>query len=149
MSHTKEPWCVDFGATGHPYYYIVAGKIPMDEAAVIATVRAETKVGPSGDEARANARRIVACVNACAGEDTHFLEYIVSEGKTLRGIREDELASTSRFVRELNATEEQRDELLAALKGMVEVFGDEFGQGDSDTVDRAMTAIAKVEGSGK
>lgn len=37
-------------------------------------------------------------------------------------------------------------ELLGALKGMIEVFGDEFGMGESETVDRAMAAIAKAEG---
>lgn len=37
-------------------------------------------------------------------------------------------------------------ELLGALSGMVEVFGDEFGMGDSETVDRARAAIAKAEG---
>lgn len=37
-------------------------------------------------------------------------------------------------------------ELLAALKGMLEVFGDEFGMGDSSVCDDARAAIAKVEG---
>ena len=37
-------------------------------------------------------------------------------------------------------------ELLAALKGMLEVFGDEFGIGDSSVCDDARAAIAKAEG---
>lgn len=36
-------------------------------------------------------------------------------------------------------------DLLGALRGMVEVFGDEFGMGESETVDRARAAIAKAE----
>ena len=37
-------------------------------------------------------------------------------------------------------------ELLDALKGMLEVFGDEFGMGNSSVCDDARAAIAKVEG---
>ena len=37
-------------------------------------------------------------------------------------------------------------ELLDALRGMLEVFGDEFGIGSSDTCDAARAAIAKAEG---
>lgn len=44
------------------------------------------------------------------------------------------------------ANRAQRDELLEALAGMVEVFGDEFGMGDSEAVDRARAIIAKAEG---
>ena len=46
---------------------------------------------------------------------------------------------------EIHEVRRQRDELLAALKGMVEVFGDEFGMGDSETVDRARAEISNVE----
>lgn len=38
-------------------------------------------------------------------------------------------------------------ELLAALKGMLEVFGDEFGIGDSSVCDDARAAIAKATGT--
>ncbi len=37
-------------------------------------------------------------------------------------------------------------ELLAALKGMIEVFGDKFGMGDSSVCDDARAAIAKATG---
>lgn len=39
-------------------------------------------------------------------------------------------------------------ELLEALEGMLEVFGDEFGAGESDTCDAARAAIAKARGEG-
>ena len=37
-------------------------------------------------------------------------------------------------------------ELLDALKGMLEVFGDEFGMGNSSVCDDARAAIAKATG---
>ena len=37
-------------------------------------------------------------------------------------------------------------ELLEALRGMLEVFGDEFGIGSSETCDAARAAIAKSTG---
>lgn len=49
-------------------------------------------------------------------------------------------------VEQLAKLQEQRDELLAALNGMLEVFGDEFGMGDSDICDKARAAIASVNG---
>ena len=39
-------------------------------------------------------------------------------------------------------------ELLEALRGMLEVFGDEFGIGSSETCDAARAAIAKATGGG-
>lgn len=54
------------------------------------------------DEDVANARRIVACVNACAGIDTELLEIIADNDKTLAGV--------------IANVEKQRDELLAALE---------------------------------
>ena len=49
-----------------------------------------------------NARRIVACVNACAGIDTELLEIIADNDKTLAGV--------------IANVEKQRDELLAELE---------------------------------
>lgn len=49
-----------------------------------------------------NARRIVACVNACAGIDTELLEIIEDNDKTLAGV--------------IANVEKQRDELLASLE---------------------------------
>ena len=50
----------------------------------------------------ANARRITACVNACAGIDTELLEIIADNDKTLSGV--------------IANVEKQRDELLAELQ---------------------------------
>ena len=85
------------------------------------------------DMTEANARRIVACVNACAG---------VSNG---------ELAMTTMSVvlARMNEAEQQRDELLAALEIIAaseEFHGDSFvcDFGTLQGVSRA--AIAKAKG---
>ena len=61
MSHTKEPWHVAIGNGT----MVIANRVP----AIATTI---------GDECRENARRIVACVNACAGIPTEKIE-----GKTI------------------------------------------------------------------
>lgn len=59
------------------------------------------------DEGRANARRIVACVNACAGVDTDLLEA-------------GELDKSAMLVIQENKDLKRRcDELLAALEGLL------------------------------
>lgn len=90
-------------------------------------------------QSEANARRIAACWNACEGLDTGLLKNITTLGDTLAS----RFRMRDKVERDLQA---QRDELLAALKGMLEVFGDEFGMGDSSVCDDARAAIAKAEG---
>lgn len=85
MSHTKEPWRVS--GTGH----LCAGD----------------KVIPY-DDLKADARRIVACVNACAELPTEDLDRFGLG--LIEKLREDEAFSLIK----------QRDELLAALKGLIE-----------------------------
>ena len=73
------------------------------------------------DDALANARRIVACVNACEGLETGFLE----SGSLIRGV--------GLYV-------EQNNELLDICRNVIE-----RGIGASD-IDAMKTAIAKAEG---
>lgn len=54
-------------------------------------------------DAQANARRIVACVNACEGIPTEVLE-----------------SGSHRIIQRYAAAERQRDELLAELKSAIE-----------------------------
>lgn len=79
----------------------------------------------------ANARRLVACWNACEGISTVRLERTVNN---LHG-----RASASDKLDELHA---QRDELLSALKVAEESVG------DSKSLEIVRAAIAKVEGTG-
>jgi len=72
----------------------------------------------------ANARRITACVNACAGIDTELLEIIEDNDKTLAGV--------------IANVEKQRDELLA--------FAEEVRRsGDTRLASMAIATIASVK----
>ena len=93
MNHTPEPWEVT------DLRYIRQSNEPRHVVA-----RASKMDGMD-----ANARRIVACVNACATMPTDDLEEMVSVGGNIRNLAE--------FADELR---KQRDELLAALTGLVE-----------------------------
>lgn len=97
MRHTKEPWSARINET-------VTIRDGQDNQIGILT-HLHTKSGGrrDADEVAANARRIVACVNACAGLDTGMLENVAMTG----GLVE-------RFAL-LNQTEGQRDELLCLL----------------------------------
>lgn len=126
--HTKEPWCLlpgdlifvsKVGGAGY-----IAKMMPLDAPR-------DRKGLPTdiSDEMCANARRIVACVNACAG---------VSNG---------ELAMTTMSVvlARMNEAEQQRDELLTALDGVLQWVA--YGQPDDlNHLDRAHAAIRNAKG---
>lgn len=90
MNHTQEPWCVNESASGDIFIsgadqsYVAEMGCPDDEATLI------------------DARRIVACVNACAGICTELLNP-----------ETDEYANLNQMVGNLIG---QRDELLDAIK---------------------------------
>lgn len=65
MNHTKEPW----EAKADPSYYGIVSEIYAMEK-FIASLGGVC----SPDEVEANARRIVACVNACVGITNEALE---------------------------------------------------------------------------
>jgi len=77
---------------------------------------------------QANARRIVACVNACEGIETSELEEIAVSGGML-GLREDVARAAK-----------QRDALLEALEELVSEFG------VCGLTEKARAAIAKATG---
>ena len=84
--------------------------------------------GLSPSEARANARRIVACVNACAGLSTKALEKY--PGMFLRIVE----------------CAEQRDELAAALRDVLRIAkAASIGvTGNARRIERAEVALAKL-----
>lgn len=99
MSHTKEPWVID-GDERHPDgsgAFISAYFSQPDGGRIGKTF---FNCGIDEEMCRANARRIVACVNACAGIETPTLE-----GLSLRKMADD-----------YRSAMRQRNELLAALK---------------------------------
>ena len=94
MSHTPEPWSVPqpiVDGAGLPF-------APVFATTLIAKVYS-TALGDT-DQATANARRIVACVNACAGIPIEVLE---------EGGQGTVTASMARLT-------EQRDKLLAVCE---------------------------------
>lgn len=87
--HTVEPW--------HIAKY---GKVKNEDSGLIWI----SVNGCSGAEAEANARRIVACVNACAGVQTETLERVPLNLKTIE------------MAQRIESEEKQRDQLLEALE---------------------------------
>lgn len=109
MSHTKEPWEVgvddeddneyDINATNADGWYVTLAM----------------------NLSRDNARRIVACVNACAGMSIEDVERWAARGgfSNLSG-----LVATCNQAAGMLAAQQQRDELLAALQGAAEIIAE-------------------------
>ena len=91
------------------------------------------------DVTEANARRLVACWNACEGIDTEHLENIDMLGETLAG----RFAAFHASERELMDT---RDELLEALKHIEGVALADEWRDLPEIAKHARAAIQKVEG---
>ena len=109
MSHTKEPWSML--DTGRDIHINKSGGVGFIGSIHIYEHRAE--------QCRENARRIVACVNACAGLPTDTLETIPSW--------------SSAGVKTLADVVKQRDELLAALEFACKKIADlHLDAGDGD-----------------
>lgn len=128
MNHTETPWvlCQQDGAklayTIFASSQLKAGWIEVAEWDSYVALAG----GLNSGNAEANARRIVACVNACEGISTENLEY---------GLPVKEL------VQQCNEAIWQRDELLAALEEIAQHAG--LGH---QIANFARKAIASVKG---
>jgi hypothetical protein len=116
MSHTKEPWMAwrdgsDRNLVGPSTNYTVAQCFHTPEV----------------DSCEANARRIVACVNACAGMPTDVLE-----DKSI-------LKASAEIM-------QQRDELLSALESLLYEVERGMLPNSGPAQDIAREAIAKAAG---
>jgi hypothetical protein len=143
MSHTKEPW-IAVGKRIKQDLTIIG--LSSDAGVTIGSASGGSTSGPyfveNDEEVAANARRIVACVNALSNVSTEWLESnksIVVLGAPI----------ADRF----REVEQQRDELLAALEDMLsgwqyirEVYGDLRGVGFNRAENKAVAAIAKATG---
>lgn len=100
--HTPEPWSIDPDDRPNMHWnnHIVSDENP--NIAICFMAHDGTEQNECGE---ANARRIVACVNACAGVDTEFLEVAPI------GIFASKYGSPG-YIDQL---EKQRDELLSDL----------------------------------
>ena len=73
--------------------------------------------------------RIEVCLAACADEDTAYMKFLLSQGKTLRSYLEEILTIKETYQRELcaaetklSAMEAERENLLKALKQMFDAL---------------------------
>lgn len=134
QGHTKEPWNVDdFGLHVFSERKLVAGcgghqdnftpELPAINAA--------------------NARRIVACVNACTGIPTDRLEKTAALG----GIKHV-LERAGDNTLERDRLLEQRDQLVEALKharSSMRTFAPRLFEGDVEDIDLLLSAIQSQE----
>lgn len=108
MTHSPAPWVLIDGDRFQKEKVITTeerlngGMVPICEMDV-------DYLGQHGDEQKANVRRIVACVNACEGIPTDYLE----------SPDDNAMQIAKRGYAEIVALRQQRDELLAALKDIV------------------------------
>lgn len=137
--HTKEPWNVNFTRIdGAIVRWHIAGK-PYGSAYPVCEHVLEESLsdrGPNASEQIENARRIVACVNACAGIKTEKLEAVAFLSPHLPDGLKDKAIDYAELL-------QQRDKLLAALNDLLNV-------GDSVTFqqrarDKARVIIAEIE----
>jgi len=121
MSYTKEPYSIR--DDGHWGLVILGG-----DGSYVAELS-----GQNDELANDDARRIVACVNACAGIASDTLEK--SSGWQMAVINTAEIHKS------------QRDDLLDALKGLYELVNDNFYLDDSMSKihQAAYDAIQKAE----
>ena len=145
--HTPEPWQAHQDASGDVFISSAATSFHIAE------------IGSEDDDtAIPDARRIVACVNACRGLPTDELEQkglVAAVGTQLieterqcdelRQERQREHALRVRLTGELEVASQQRDELLAALEGMLQWVA-HAPPDDLSYLERAHAAIKKVKG---
>ena len=126
--HTPEPWEFGYGQTREFGMCLGIGLNSAPDWHVVAVVSPADSVNHADE---ANARRIVACVNACAGVDTECLEVAPI------GIFASKYGSPG-YIDQL---EKQRDELLAAMIHIQQV-----ACSGSPELGIATDAIASVKG---
>lgn len=136
IEHTKEPWATC--GCGHcALVWGNNGKTLIAEGAD----QSESDVSADLDEQVANARRIVACVNACKGMKDPEADIAALRAEVATPV----LVATNRLADSLADARAQRDELLAALKHANKLIA-LMGLGDCGDVDYIKQAIAHSEG---
>lgn len=122
MMEFYEPWSVkDHGYWG----VVILNGNAKDGASYVAEIS-----GKDDEVAARDARRIVSCVNACAGSDEDWLDGYAAGLHT--GTRKLPLVDQFKLLKS------QRDELLAALKAI-------YDRHNAETMAQARNVIAKCE----
>lgn len=134
MEHTKEPWRVELSwITGSDGKRITCPTACMSR---------------DDDENEANERRIVACVNACAGISDEALESWMNPPDG--GFGHPHGPWPAHIISLQRATEivaQQRDDLMAAIRLTLDENG-HLADGDVCTLKRLKDALAKVGADG-
>jgi len=128
MSHTKEPWATEYRKTALGQY---SQEVFDSEGQVIASMAwypVKVSETTTATNREANARRIVACVNACAGFSTEDLELCPESGLFHLASHALQLV-------------DQRDELMNALEHQCEVLNR-----NGYSTNKAQEAIARAKG---
>lgn len=132
--HSKEPWRsrplmqggVQVIENGEPYAIAIVSAPSLDTGKGVF-------VPIEGVDHVANARRVVACVNACTGVDTGALEKMPGSFGDLLSLEFTDVVS-------------QRDTLLAALRAIKQEIFYGIKEGAADRIDAIATpAIAAVK----
>jgi hypothetical protein len=106
MSHTREPWKLD-----------TLGKTITSENAVSIAICLNNPIIEQSPYA--NARRIVACVNACAGIKTEHLERV-----GVIGASDTQQQRIAALEAELQASQQREGELREAMRLILEIAQD-------------------------
>lgn len=133
-NHTPEPWVMTQSAYSSKLFGSHTGfNIDSQTRRDICNITLNNAPGIPEDERRANARRIVACVNACAGIRIEDLEAVPLEFGLMGSLERLQLQNT---------------ELLEALKNLhVAAWEQGCTALLSDELKAARAAIAKAEGN--
>ena len=140
MDHTKEPWKIGNGRKTDLYmgWDTILGKNEDGEKFVLCRVN-----GNYEDIGRANARRIVACVNACAGIPNDMLEEagfgnVLSIGVTNLTAERDSLRST------LAEKTAQVERLRDALTNIYDYGLDRDGEYEAERLGELVDELVKL-----
>ena len=134
--HTTEPWAIDPDDRPNMQWNNHIVSEANQDIAICFMAHDGTEDNECGE---ANARRIVACVNACAGYATEELEQATLDKRHRHEI-----------IADLVKSNKQRDELLAALEEITNVFatiGITAGCYDDElnALQKGLSAIASVK----
>lgn len=112
MTHTPEPWFTEYRKNKDGMFYQEVFDKHGEPIAQMNWYPVKLNSTTTGTNRAANAKRIVACVNACAGMTSEELE-----GGLLLKVMNDKITRL----------ETEKLELLKALEGMLDIVGDSAG----------------------
>lgn len=133
MEHSKTPWKI---GTPPPNGEQTIGTTDGMMVAVATT--------GAGVDAKANARRIVACVNACRDIETGVLEMQIGSTALFGRIAGSLTGENMRLRDDVQKLQAQRDALLVALDELVEIADNGCADAWRDEWDKARAAIQQV-----